>query len=222
MKIKLIQNRAAFTLIELLVVVAIIAILAGLLLPALARAKGKARGAECASNLKQVGLGLRLWSHDASGNFPWAVAVADGGSQGSPEWIDHFRTCSNELVTPKVLLCPLQQGVTAAPNWSWAAGLDNVSFFAGITAEESKPQTLLCGDANILGGGGGLNPYWNSFVGSSIDAAWDDTMHQRKGQLGLSDGSVQLLSTPLLREQIGAAVATGSTNVVLSKPQGVL
>ena len=64
------KYRKGFTLIELLVVIAVIAILAGLMLPALALSKNKAKQIHCLSNMKQMGMGLILSSEDFDGVLP--------------------------------------------------------------------------------------------------------------------------------------------------------
>jgi prepilin-type N-terminal cleavage/methylation domain-containing protein/prepilin-type processing-associated H-X9-DG protein len=72
--------RGAFTLIELLVVIAIISILAGLLLPALARSKGKAQQVSCLSKMKQWGLAFMMYAQDNGEYVPRESATAGGST----------------------------------------------------------------------------------------------------------------------------------------------
>src|SRR5512134_2480781 len=66
------RKAAGFTLIELLVVIAIIALLMGILMPALSRARKQAWGVSCGSNLRQVGAAANLFAEDHDGRIPRA------------------------------------------------------------------------------------------------------------------------------------------------------
>lgn len=209
-----------FTLLELLVVVGIVGILAAILLPALSRAKARSSRISCVCNLKQIGVAFRTWALDHNDKYPMQVSITNGGtmeftgSPANPMVFAHFNIMSNELSTPKILLCPTdrdQNRVMATdfvgmPSGSGKpvlfVGDTNLSYFVGIDATDVLPQMFLTGDDNLAIGAVRIRSCTMTF-GSGSAISWTKERHGGQGNIGLADGSVQQFGPQKLRDALG-------------------
>ena len=97
---RLASAETAFTLIELLVVIAIIGILAGMLLPTLARAKEKAKSISCLNNLNQLSLAAHMYVDDSQGAYPPRINFSTVNSRWPDKFYDYYGKNLNLLICP--------------------------------------------------------------------------------------------------------------------------
>ena len=198
------QKSHAMTLVEMLVVIVVLAVLVAMLLPALAPPTIRRSRINCVNNLKEIGLAYYEWSEDHQGKFPMQVSVTNGGTMellATGNFVSCFQVMSNDLGTPKILICPQDTNHFFATNFSTGFSAKNISYFVGLDANTNSPQAFLSGDDNFAISGA---PVKSGLLELSTNSAiaWTSGRHfsykehfwtptHEIGNIGLADGSVQ-------------------------------
>jgi prepilin-type N-terminal cleavage/methylation domain-containing protein len=162
------ERRRGFTLIELLVVIAIIAILAAMLLPALARAKSKAKQTSCLNNLRQVGIATVTYTHDYGG-YPGDYSA----NYGCYVWMTRLLPYANN--NRNIFSCPAAPADSAwDTNLNKTLGGDNASgVYDPFTVTPNSRFSMAYNDwglgnaVNDLG-----NPMYALGLGGDVDGSF--------------------------------------------------
>jgi prepilin-type N-terminal cleavage/methylation domain-containing protein/prepilin-type processing-associated H-X9-DG protein len=210
MKTRRATNRVlGFTLTELLVVIAVLAVVAAVLLPSLA-GHHKSKRINCFNNLHEIGLAFRVWEGDNGDKFPPQISVTNGGAMellATGNVAACFQTMSNELSTPKVLICSEDKKHSYATNFSTGFNNGNISYFVSMDASETNPQMILSGDDNLTVNGVPVRPGILNLATNFFPIAWTKERHGGAGNIGLADGSAQQVTTSGLMSAISNAAA---------------
>ena len=187
------KRTGAMTLVEIVVILFVIAVLVLMLLPALVPHHSGPQRINCVNNLKEVGLAFKVWEGDNGGKYPMQISVTNGGAKeltltGNVTGI--FSDMSNELSTPKILVCPEDNTRHYATNFTTDFNRKKISYFVGLDANKKYPQMILDGDDNLAVNGVRVPPgILNLQTNASV--AWTKERHHGAGNLGMADGSVQ-------------------------------
>jgi prepilin-type processing-associated H-X9-DG protein len=148
-------------------------------------------------------VGLHAFAHDHNGRFPMSDAAdsedetqyqAGAPSRVSLSSVRYLHEAANDLVTPRILICPAD---TRQPASSFLRlQYSNVSYFFGLSASMARPSSILAGDRNITNDW--LSPSMLVRLGPEHFLRWTHELHQFKGNLLFADGHVSELNSPNL------------------------
>jgi len=177
-----------------MMVIAIIAILAALLLPAIDRARSRSKRTKCVAQLNQIGVAFHSFAHDHEDRFPQFVPVKEGGvrefARDRNLVPNIFRALSNELAAPDLLVCPSSR--FQVTTFDALTNHVNVSYFIGLDAIPYNTDSWLAGDS------WGRAPIIQVTVNGSQWREWREgsAVHQGRCNILFADGHVESL-TPL-------------------------
>lgn len=150
------RKHTGFTLIELLVVIAIIAILASILFPVFARARENARRTSCASNMKQIGLGIMQYMQDYDGRYVRGTTGRGGGE--SETWTNALQPY---LKSTQIFQCPSDQATEVNTWWMGslpAAQQFHISYLYNRSVSGSVDAAMKNPSGTLMAVDGGTNP----------------------------------------------------------------
>ncbi|MBC8003117.1 MAG: hypothetical protein H7X97_11075 [Opitutaceae bacterium] len=153
-----------------------------------------------------------MFANDNDGQYPSSTV------QVVQAW-SFFNEVRNELSTPRVLYCPsdkdrpangrsfptdftsMQNGEPATNNFShWNHRDGSLSYFVGLDANETNVQMILTGDRNLTMAPLPSGTIWT--LGTNSTIGWTEKIHNKQGNIGLADGSVQQMTNWKLTEQL--------------------
>lgn len=167
----------------------------------------------CLNNLHQIGLADKTWALDNLDNYATEVSITNGGAREfalAGNVAKAFEVMSNELNTPKVLICPVDAGRSQATLFNSTLSNRNVSYFMAIDASDSLPNMFLAGDRNITTNGVQLTPGVHLLRTNAL-VGWTSAIHKNSGNILIVDGSAMQWNNAAFRT---ALVASGTSNRV--------
>ena len=219
------RHRLAFTRAELLVILAVLALLTLVVLPALANSRPRSHRVICANNLRQIGMAMQTWGNDFGDRPPYDVPYSEGGTLGHPlapnTWL-HFSWVSNELVSPKVLFCPSDDGQPASdfsgdPKKGYLhPNLRSIATSYFITHYRGWLPSVQMGDRNVAINGSSGCYRFNSAAFIRVrpagpSAGWTNGLHERNGNCLFLDGRVEQADNWRFREILDVGEPTGGS-----------
>jgi len=198
------NRRTGVKLTEIGIVVVILTLLIAITIPPINQ---RVKLIKCRNNLREFSAAWRPWLIDNNDKMPWHVSAANGGAMeavalGNVAFV--FEVMSNELSSPKALICPADKRRVMATNFAGLAN-SNTSYFVTMDAAESDIFMLVLGDDHVAVDAVPVNPGILTLWTNS-PVAWTAERHKQKGNVELMDGSARSYSDTQLAALVRAAM----------------
>jgi hypothetical protein len=226
------KNFRAFGRVELFAIITSLALLGIAVLPAFASTKSRSQSAQCLNNLRLMGRAVQIWGGDHYDEPPWRTLISEGGTRPDPNfgpkpgaaWPE-YSFLSNELATPRILVCPADNGVRKiARDFSeyvhTGYRANATAYSLNLHAGSEMPGAMVFGDHNHrFDYYGPIGCSMRVFEAGSIDplfgpSAWTNNIHGSFGNIVTMDGSALETKTSEFRAALRTWTENGSVHLL--------